>query len=118
MLWFRVLVEYVIDHLRLTPEDRAAGRSVEYVGSKTEDVVRFENTSRVSELTHFTMAGIGIFPIFFAVWHRLWFAVPFTILVFYADLGCALLQRLNRRRIWTLIKRFRQTSARQEKVVG
>lgn len=118
MLWFKILVEYVINGLRLTPEQRAAGMEVEYVGTKAEDVIRFENTSRVSELTHFSMALTGVFPVYFAVWHELWLAVPFTILVFYADLGCALLQRLNRRRIWPLVKRFRKQSERREQAVG
>lgn len=113
--WFKALVEFVIDHLRLTKEEREAGKTVEYVGKGMADVVKFENGSRVSECVHLTMAAIDILPIWFAVTHKLWFAVPYTVFVIWGDYGCAILQRLNRFRIWTLIKRARSLEARAEK---
>lgn len=113
--WFKVLVEFVIDRLRLTREEREAGKTVEYVGSGMAEVVRFENGSRVSECVHLSMAAIDLLPIWFAVSHKLWLAVPYTVFVLWGDFGCAVLQRLNRWRIWTLIKRARSLEARQAK---
>ncbi|MBL8068916.1 MAG: hypothetical protein JNM28_10735 [Armatimonadetes bacterium] len=112
--WFKILVEFVIDRLRLTKEEREAGKTVEYVGSGMAEVVRFENGSRVSECVHLTMAAIDLLPIWFAASHKLWLAIPYTVFVLWGDFGCAVLQRLNRWRIWTLIKRARKLEARQQ----
>lgn len=110
---FRDLVEWVITHMKLTKKERKEGKTIEFVGgSSLRDVVEFENGSRVNECVHLTMATIDLVPIAFAIYHQLWLALPFTLWVFWGDFWCALLQRLNRRRIWTLIKRARKLEAR------
>ena len=110
--WFKALVEYVIDHLRLTKEERESGKTVEYIGNGPAGAVKFENGSRVSECVHLTMAAIDILPIVVALSNKLWLALPYTVFVIWSDFGCAILQRLNRTRVWTLIKRARQNEAR------
>jgi hypothetical protein len=109
---FRDLVEYVIDVLTLTKAERLAGKRVEYVGKGTNEVVAFENGSRVSELVHLSMAAIDLVPIVFVLANQLWLALPFTLFIFWGDFYCALLQRLNRHRIWPLILRLRKVAAR------
>ncbi len=118
LFMFQHLVEYVIDHLRLTKRERQAGKTVEYVGKSTNDLVRFENTSRVSELVHLTMAALDLLPFIFVISKGLWLAVPYTFYVIWSDFYCALLQRLHRRRVWPIIMRARkQAERRAEKAV-
>lgn len=114
MFMFQHLVEYVIDHLRLTKRERLAGKTVDYVGRSTNDLVRFENTSRVSELVHLTMAALDLLPLAFVIWKGLWLAVPYTLYVIWSDFYCALLQRLHRKRVWPIIMRARKQAARRQ----
>ncbi len=110
---FRRLVEWVIWTLRYSRSERRAGASLEFVrGARTKDVVEFENQTRVNECVHLVMAAIDVVPIIYAVVNQLWFAIPYTAWIFWGDLYCALLQRANRNRIWTLIRRARKLEAR------
>ncbi|MFM9872327.1 MAG: hypothetical protein ACKVQS_02540 [Fimbriimonadaceae bacterium] len=113
LFMFQHLVEYVIDHLRLTKRERIEGKTVEYVGRSTNDLIRFENGSRVSELVHLTMAVLDILPLAFVIWKGLWLAVPYTFYVIWSDFYCALLQRLHRRRVWPIIMRARKQAERR-----
>lgn len=112
LVQFRRLVEFIIWTLGYTREERRAGKTLEFVRGASKDVVEFENQSRVNECVHLVMAGIDLIPVVYALATQLWFALPYTLWILWGDLYCVLLQRLNRCRIWTLIRRARKIEAR------
>lgn len=93
----------------LSKEQRRTGEKPEYVTRPSANqILRFDNESRIAECCHGVLALFDVVPLVFAIQHHLWWWMPYILWAVWGDSWLVMLQRLHRVRLWRSVLKARR----------